>query len=246
MTIGEGTRFEGDPDIQVNSFSIGKYGYIGPGVKIRGNNVTIGDHFYCSGGLNVGGGGSQGPNADLTIGDRCTLHNNFINVCEEVYIGHDVGLSHGVSILTHGYWMNALEGYPFKFQGLRIYDKVILGYNALVLPGCSIDEGAVIGAGAVVTKPLGKGIWGGNPARFIRYVEEPSEGEKRELFKMIMGKCQEAGLEVSFMYPEVGIDAFWINVLNGDFTGVETKASDKLRDILRHYGIRIYTSRPFG
>ena len=75
---------------------------------------------------------------------------------------------------------------------------------------------------------------------------EPSEDEKRELFKMIMGKCHDAGLLISYMYPEVCVEDFWINTLTGDFTGVETEASDKLRDILRHYGIRIYTSRPFG
>ena len=83
-------------DIKVKSFSIGKYSYL-EDCKIRGNKINIGKHFYCSGGLNIGGGGSKGKNANLTIGDRCTMHNNFINVCEPVEIGDDVGFSHGVA-----------------------------------------------------------------------------------------------------------------------------------------------------
>ena len=227
-------------------FLMGQHGYIGPGTRIRGNNVTIGDHFYCSGDLEIGGGGSGGKDADLWIGDRCTMHKGFINLCEPVYIGNDVGFSHGVSLITHGFWMSVLEGYPRKFSGIRIYDKVILGYGATVLPGCSIDEGAVIGAGSVVTKPLGKGIWGGNPAKFIKDVKEPTEKEKRFMFGEITARCGRLGLTGGCEYPTIKIDYFTVNVLTGEWEGQESENSDKLRDILRKFGIRIYTERGFG
>ena len=230
-------------DIDCNSFEIGNHSYIGPGVTIRGNNVSIGDHFYCSGDLNIGGGGSQGESANLTIGDRCTMHKGFINLCEPVWIGNDVGFSHDVSLITHGYWMSVFEGYPRKFAGIRIYDKVILGYGATVLPGCSIDEGAVVGAWSVVTKPLGKGIWGGNPARFIREITEPSEEKKSAIFMSIVQECRKKGINVGFMYPHLSLKDFFVNLLTGEWSGQETEETDKLRNILRKYGVRIYTAR---
>jgi len=66
--------------------------------NIRGNNIKFGEHLFHSSGLRIGGGGRQHPDADFEIGDRCTIHNNFINVCEPVVIGDDVGLSQDVAI----------------------------------------------------------------------------------------------------------------------------------------------------
>lgn len=47
---------------------------------------------------------------------------------------------------------------------------VWIGHSAIVLPGVTIGHGAVVGAGAVVTKPVPPfAIVAGNPARLIRY-----------------------------------------------------------------------------
>ncbi|MGE0581161.1 MAG: CatB-related O-acetyltransferase [Steroidobacteraceae bacterium] len=52
----------------------------------------------------------------------------------------------------------------------RIGHDVWIGRSAILLPGVSIGNGAVVGAGAVVTKPvLPYAIVAGNPARLIRY-----------------------------------------------------------------------------
>jgi len=49
-----------------------------------------------------------------------------------------------------------------------IGDRVWIGYRAIVLPGVTIGEGAVVGAGAVVTKDVEPyEIVAGNPARKI-------------------------------------------------------------------------------
>ena len=56
------------------------------------------------------------------------------------------------------------------YKPIVIGDGVWLGYNAIVMHGVSIGEGAVVAAGSVVTKdvpPLA--IVGGNPAKLIRY-----------------------------------------------------------------------------
>ena len=48
-------------------------------------------------------------------------------------------------------------------------DNVWLGGGAIVLPGVSIGENTVVGAGAVVTKDLPAGVVAvGNPCRIIR------------------------------------------------------------------------------
>lgn len=51
----------------------------------------------------------------------------------------------------------------------KIGNDVWLGIRTIVLGGVTIADGAVIGAGSVVTKDVGPyEIWAGNPARFIR------------------------------------------------------------------------------
>ena len=50
-----------------------------------------------------------------------------------------------------------------------IGNDVWIGIRAIVLPGVSVGDGAVIGAGSIVTKDIGPyEIWAGNPARLIR------------------------------------------------------------------------------
>ena len=84
-------------------FRLGGGSVLGDGAFIRGNNVMFGDELYNSGHLHVGGGGQLHPTANLIMGDRCTCHNNLLNVCEPITIGNDVGLSPEVTIITHGY-----------------------------------------------------------------------------------------------------------------------------------------------
>lgn len=47
-----------------------------------------------------------------------------------------------------------------------------IGFNATILPGVSIGDGAIVAAGAVVTKDVpANTIVGGVPAKFIKKVE---------------------------------------------------------------------------
>ncbi len=67
---------------------------------------------------------------------------------------------------------------PAAYQRKRdtvIGNDVWIGFEALIMPGVHIADGAVIASRAVVTKNVGPyEIWGGNPARFIkkRFPEE--------------------------------------------------------------------------
>ena len=253
IKIGEGVTLGGNISIELRGgLEIGDYSHIGDDVHIRGNNVKIGKHFYHSKGLRVGGGGHNGPNANLTIGDRCTMHNNFINICEPVTIGDDVGLSEEVSIITHGYWQSVLEGYPAKFEGVTIRDGVIVGYRSTILMGVTIGENCVIGANSNVTNRLiPRGIYGGNPAKFIKCIWSPTRKEQRKKAAEIITKYMDVAEYHNFHpdiyldFPYAEVDDFTVNLLTFEYEGEETEITDHFRDYIRKWGIRIYTERPF-
>jgi carbonic anhydrase/acetyltransferase-like protein (isoleucine patch superfamily) len=63
-----------------------------------------------------------------------------------------------------------LPGYPFSKGNVSIGNDVWIGYDALILSGVTIGDGAVIAARSVVTKDIEPfSIVAGVPARHIRY-----------------------------------------------------------------------------
>ncbi len=240
-------------DIRVKGiFKLGKHSVLGDGAFIRGNNIIFGDDLYNSGHLNVGGGGRLHPTANLTMGDRCTCHNNFLNVCEPIVIGNDVGLSHDVAIITHGYWMSVLDGYPAVFSGVTIEDKVIVGFRSIILMGVTIHEGTTIGAGSVVTKDVeAYSIVAGNPAKLIRkIVPIANKEEKISLIKAMLAKYKEIAEyhninpEIRLQYPIIKVNWSWFNVETLEWQGEDDIEVDDFRDYVRKWGFRFY-GRPF-
>lgn len=250
IRIGEGVEMR-DVDVRVNGvFELGNYSKLGSS-HIRGNNISIGEHFFHTSGLKVGGGGRDYPDANLTIGDRCTFHDNFINVCEPVKIGNDVGFSSQVSVLTHGYWLSVLEGHPASFSGVKIGGGVIVGYRSLIMMGVEIAEKCVVGAQSVVTKDLLKtGIYAGSPAKFIKEVTplKDKEGKMKEILDKYKDVARFHGIfpYVVMNYPVIKINDFIINVESQTCLGKEDEQTIHLRDYLRRWGIRIYTEKGFG
>lgn len=253
IEIGEHVEFGKDIDVVIKgNFKIGNYSRLGDNTHIRGNHISFGEHLFNSSGLRIGGGGRQHPNANFSIGDRCTIHNNFINVCEPVQIGSDVGLSPDVSILTHGYWMSVLEGNPAIFKGVTIGNKVIVGYKSLIMMGVTITDDVVIGAQTTVTKSLPKsGIYAGVPAQFIRALTPLNRKERIAKVQSIIeeyipiAQYHNIISNIKLDYPNIYINKFGFNVETFDFWGDEDEETDDLRDFIRKYGIRIYTGRPF-
>jgi acetyltransferase-like isoleucine patch superfamily enzyme len=68
-----------------------------------------------------------------------------------------------------------LQGYTRL--GIRVGKNCWIGAKATILDGAVIEDGCVIAAGAVVTAGLYKanGVYGGIPAKLIKYKEEFSE-----------------------------------------------------------------------
>jgi len=85
----------------------------------------------------------------------------------EIRIGSDVSIGPEASVLTLGHDPQSPE---FANQGGKVVigNRVWIGYRAIVLPGVTIGEGAVIGAGSVVTKDVPSfKIVAGVPAREV-------------------------------------------------------------------------------
>jgi len=70
-----------------------------------------------------------------------------------LYIGSNVSISEGTAIFTLEHDPNS-PTFDNRGAPVRIADYVFLGARAIVLPGVTIGEGAVVGAGAVVTRDV--------------------------------------------------------------------------------------------
>lgn len=101
-----------------------------------------------------------------------------------VEIGRYVSMAWGVRVFVRNHPMDRLSLHPFFYNGdlgfvgrdnipsgkLEVGHDAWIGERAIITPGCSrIGIGAVVGAGAVVTKDIPDfAIAAGNPARVIR------------------------------------------------------------------------------
>ncbi len=112
--------------------------------------------------------------ANIAIGTGCSMnHNVIIQGREQVVLGDYVTLSQGVMILDGGLSESEiLRGVQVKSHYARpvvIKDHVWIGAGAIILPGVTVGESAIVGAGSVVTKNVQSGwLVAGVPARPIR------------------------------------------------------------------------------
>ena len=92
--------------------------------------------------------------------------------CYLIEIGDDVTMSIRVTLMAHDASTKKLTGYT-RLGRIKIGNHVFLGANATVLPGVTIGDGAVIGAGSVVTRDVPAGaVAVGVPARVIGTTQE--------------------------------------------------------------------------
>lgn len=91
-----------------------------------------------------------------------------------VYIGNDVMMGEYCTIITKNHKFDDTKT-PMVKQGndkdmpVYIGDDVWIGDRVIILPGVKIGNGAIVGAGSVVTHDVGNyDIVAGNPARVIR------------------------------------------------------------------------------
>lgn len=108
----------------------------------------------------------------LTLGARTHLnHNVEIDYSGDVIFGKDIWVSQNVLIETHSHELakGPKWDWPLTVSPLVVEDEVWIGANVLILPSVNrIGFGAIIGAGAIVTKDVEPwAIVAGVPARKI-------------------------------------------------------------------------------
>lgn len=153
------------------------------------------------------GTGSYGELYVVDFGGGCKL---IIKNC--VSIAQDVTF-----ILNADHYTNHISTYPFKVKMLQtqtsesfgkgdiiVDDDVWIGYGATIMSDVHIGQGAVVAAGAVVTKDVPPyAIVGGVPAEVIKYRFEPEMIE--ELLKIDYGKLSKEDIEkhIDDLYTEL-------------------------------------------
>ena len=122
----------------------------------------------------------QGPPRmyrNLKIGNTLQMNMGVVfELGETITIGNRVGIGHQVMFLTSGHDMNEscyetaqMRMGPLVSAPIVVEDGVWIGARALILPGVTIHEGAVIAAGAIVTKDVPPHtLMAGVPARPLR------------------------------------------------------------------------------
>jgi acetyltransferase-like isoleucine patch superfamily enzyme len=259
INIGSNVRFGKDIKINVRgTFEVGNNSIIGDRFTANAEELIIGEYFYNgptdSRGMVIGGGGANFPYAKLKIGDRVVCHTGHINLASPVTIGNDVGLSHDVDLITHGFWYSILEGYPRVFKDINIGNNVIVGWKTVIMSGVTIADNTVIGSNSTVTKSLleSKAIYAGSPAKLIKHITEPTLQEKHQMlesliadFKDLMSYYDVPEFTINAQYPYLYINQLKVNVDDFSYEGEHDAITDAFRDFARRYGIRIYVPHGF-
>ena len=132
-----------------------------------GQGSVIRPPFHCDYGYNI----ALGENVFLNF--NCVI----LDVVE-VSIGSGTQIAPGVQILTADHPRDpALRRTGLEFgRPVRIGQNVWIGAGALILPGMTIGDDALIGAGSVVTRDVAPGITvAGNPARPLSQRPGPAD-----------------------------------------------------------------------
>lgn len=123
---------------------------------------------------------------DDLIPQAVEIGENFISSANSMIIAHDASLYNHIR--------------KHRVQKVVIGNNVFLGAAAIILPGVKVGDGAIIGAGAIVTKDIeAYTVVAGNPARFICTVSE------------YIKKCE--ARDVLFDTPEC-FEKYYLNTLD--------------------------------
>lgn len=89
-----------------------------------------------------------------------------------IAIGNDVTLAPRVCILAHDASTKQFLNYT-KLGKVKIGNRVFVGACSIILPGVTIGDDVIIGAGSVVSRDVPAGVVaGGNPAKIITSTDD--------------------------------------------------------------------------
>lgn len=152
---------------------LGSKANLGVGFRAHGSeSIEIGDFFNCDRlcTLNASMDGAIYIESHVSLASNVTINaacQGLIKICDEVMIGPNSVLrssDHGFSLIDV-----PMRKQPHQPGFIRISRNVWLGANVTVVGNVNIGQGAIVGAGSVVTKDVEPyAIVGGVPAKLIR------------------------------------------------------------------------------
>jgi acetyltransferase-like isoleucine patch superfamily enzyme len=163
---------------------IGKGTVVGTKTEIvNANNVQIGKDCLLQDGIYI----RAGIQGKIVIRDRAAI-NSFARLFGHggIEIGEDAQIGPGTLITTTDHDIhNRLEA---RFKPVMIGKRAWIAANVTILPGVTIGENAVIGAGSVVTKDIPPNcVAVGVPARVIKEYNRPAVVEEITLEQAEVG-----------------------------------------------------------
>lgn len=171
---------------------------IGFGTRLATARLVVRDAVGCA--LSIGSESNiegaivlERQGANVHIGSRTHIGGGtLVDAACKIEIGNDVLIAFEVLIMDHDShslhfcqrkrdvqdWMKGTKDWTHvKRSPVEIGDKAWLGARVIVLKGVKIGEGAVVGAGSLVTENVPAWtIVGGNPAKVIRPLSEEERG----------------------------------------------------------------------
>lgn len=137
-------------------------------LRLRLRDIRVGKHFSVKSYFFLGKG------FKLRVGDNVFIGRHGHIVCN-LTIGNDVMVASYVSFVGGDHRIDNIGEIKIKNSGREhnktttIGNNVWIGHGSIVMAGVTIADGAVIAAGSVLTKDVGRDeIFGGVPAKLIR------------------------------------------------------------------------------
>lgn len=150
------------------------------------NNVALGEgvkiyDFVNLYGCSIGDGSKIGTFVEIqrgvSIGKNCKISSHSF-ICEGVLIEDNVFVGHNVTFINDRFPRATNEDgslqtdADWSLEETRIKTGASIGSSVTILCGITIGEGAIVGAGSVVTKDVPpRTIVAGNPAKVVRSIQ---------------------------------------------------------------------------
>ena len=158
-----------------------KYLFVGDECIINGNfvfesvdgQISLGNHTFI-------GGSTFISHSKIEIGDNvtiawgCTIYDHNSHSLDYLARRKDIDdqlddIRNGRNFIANKDWAGV------KSAPIKICDDAWIGMNVIILKGVTVGEGAVVGAGSVVTKDVPAWtVVAGNPARVIKTLSQPN------------------------------------------------------------------------
>ena len=181
---------------------IEKYGEVGNMSAVEGVSLVLRKPAFGKKYLKIGNDSLISGNfifekesGEITIGNNTFIGGGTFISIEKIEIGDDVMFSWGCTVVDNNShsldwehrkndvkdWKKGIdENAVGKYKDwqyvtkskVTVKDKAWIGFNSIILKGVTIGEGAIVGAGSVVTKDVPDwAVVAGNPAKIIKYVK---------------------------------------------------------------------------